>query len=227
MTKIFILNSTIVNSLEKSIECLGHVIRPERLVIASHTTGAERVLQEPTIITELRFFFGSCNSFWRFAPNFVRLAALQNRTLWKHQPPKFRPLKAKDFSSLNLMKKEPVLLPELALLNSTGQIALDAVTRDMQDGCEIQRNQENERSRLMWYWSHTLNGAKKRYGTTQRDCLAIVWFVFIIRPDIKRTKRTTLTVWTNENSLERILNKKRGPVYLRDGNLVYRNATLT
>lgn len=51
------------NFLTATIDYLGHVIRPERLEIASHTTAAIKGLQPPTNDTELWCFLGLCNVF--------------------------------------------------------------------------------------------------------------------------------------------------------------------
>lgn len=56
----------------KTVDYQGHVIRPRRLEIASHSTDAIHGLQKPTNITELQSFSGLCNILRQFVPNFCK-----------------------------------------------------------------------------------------------------------------------------------------------------------
>lgn len=71
------------------IDCLGNVIRPRRIEIASYTKDAITGSQEPTNITEIRSFQGLCNVFGRLVPNFARLAAPLNKMFRTNQSIKF------------------------------------------------------------------------------------------------------------------------------------------
>lgn len=53
------------------------------------------------------------------------------------------------------------------------------------------------------YWPTSLTKAEKAYDTTQRDCLAIVWSILLLRPYLEGCR---LTIRTDHDSLRWILN---------------------
>lgn len=56
------------------IDYLGHVIRQGRLGLSEVTSISVRKLKDPTIMTGLIPFLGLCNVFYRFVPNFSKVA---------------------------------------------------------------------------------------------------------------------------------------------------------
>lgn len=55
------------------------------------------------------------------------------------------------------------------------------------------------------YWNRTLNDAEKKYNTTQKECLAVVWAVLMLRPYVERTP---FIAKTDHQSLRWIINLK-------------------
>lgn len=53
---------------------------------------------------------------------------------------------------------------------------------DCQVGCVLLKQQPDKSVRHIGYWSHTLAPVKMRYGTTKRECLAVVWEMLILSP---------------------------------------------
>lgn len=93
-----------------TINYLGHVIRPRRLMIDADTADAIKKLKEPRIITELCSFLGLCNVFQRFFPSFARKVAPLNHKLHKYQPKKFVPLNKEELTAIRLFKHNLFLL---------------------------------------------------------------------------------------------------------------------
>lgn len=160
--------------LKETIDYSGRAILPRRLGIASHTTDPIRCLRAPTNLTNLRSFLGLCNFFRTFVPSFIRLASLLNKKLREDQPKAFGSLNNKETQSTNVLKKELVSPPVLALPNSTGYICLDTDVSIVQVGFVLLRQQEDGIIKAIGYWQMSLIDAERKYDTKQWECLAIV-----------------------------------------------------
>lgn len=62
------------NFFAETIDYIGHVIRPDILKLAEHTTDAVAKLEHLTKQTKLSSFLGLRNVFRRFIPNLAHLA---------------------------------------------------------------------------------------------------------------------------------------------------------
>lgn len=91
---------------------------------------------------------------------------------------------------MNVLKEAPVSSSVIALPNSIGHMTLNTDTWDKKVACVLLHKQEDETTRPVGYWSHSLNYAEKSYYTTQRKFFAIVWSVLILHPDLGGTSFT-------------------------------------
>lgn len=139
----------------ETINYLGHVIRPRRLDISSHTTDAIRGLKALTSLTELRSFLGLCNVFRRFVPNFARLAAPLHQRLKKDQPATFGSLNEEELNSMNSLKNALISPPVLALPNNSGHLTLDTDACNVQVGCVLLQQQPDDTTKPIGYWSRS------------------------------------------------------------------------
>lgn len=105
----------------KTIDCMGHVIRPRRLYIALHTTGAIKGLKTSRNVTELKWFLGLCNVFRRFVPTFGRIVSPHNDKWRKDQQINFE-LNEKVLEVMKSLQKKFILPPVLTLPYAEGQI---------------------------------------------------------------------------------------------------------
>lgn len=67
------------NFFTKSIDFLGHVIHPQGMAIATHTTAAVKEQKLSTNISELCSFSGLCKVFHSFVPNLMPPSAPLNK----------------------------------------------------------------------------------------------------------------------------------------------------
>lgn len=72
--------------LAKTIDFLGHIIRPKRLKIASHTIGAIYKFLTLTSLTELRILLELCSVFRHYVINIAKITVSFNKRLQKDQP---------------------------------------------------------------------------------------------------------------------------------------------
>lgn len=140
---------------------------------------------------------------WQFVLNFARLAVPLNKKQRKNQPTKFRQLKKEEYSAMNVLEEALASPPILALSNSTGHMKIDTDACNKQVGCVLLQKQEDETTRPIGYWSHSLNDAEKRYDTRPRERPAVVCSQLILQPYLKETR---FAVWTDQYSLKWILN---------------------
>lgn len=75
----------------KEIDYLGHKNGAGKLQVEQKTTEAIDSLQYPTIASELRSFFGLCNVYPRFVPNFARPVSSLSKKLKKCGAPTIWP----------------------------------------------------------------------------------------------------------------------------------------
>ena len=66
-------------------------------------------------------------------------------------------------------------------------------------GCILLQEQEDKSLRPVGYFSKTLTPAERNYDTTERECLAIIWAVVLLRPYLDGTD---LILRTDHDSLK-------------------------
>lgn len=69
------------NFFAETFVCFGHVICPQRLRMATHTTDAIKWLPSLKNVTNVCLFIRLCNLFRRFTPNFARIASQLNKNV--------------------------------------------------------------------------------------------------------------------------------------------------
>ena len=132
----------------------------------------------------MRSFLGLCNVYQRFVPNLPRISNPLNAKLWKGEAQKWGELNEDETKAFETLK-EKLLNPPILTLPRIGRrytIYTDAC--NVQIGCVLLIDQEDENSTIMpiGYWSWSLSQAEQGYHTTERECLAVVWAVLLLRP---------------------------------------------
>ena len=187
-----------------SVSYLGHTVRPGKLEVASKTCNAVRQAKPPQTQTELRSFLGLCNVYRRFVPNFARIAAPLNKKLMKDQPTNFETLSAEEYDAFQTLKRRLIEPPILALPKGSKPYRLETDACDHQVGCVLTQEQDDPKDyRPIGYWSRSLTKAEKNYSATERECLAIVWSVLLLRPYLEGAP---FVIRTDHDSLRWLLN---------------------
>lgn len=97
------------------------------------------------------------------------------------------------------------LAPVLALLNSTSHLTLNTDACDVQIGCVVLQEQPNKTFMPIEYWSMSLINAERKYDTTRRWFLAIVWAILLLLPYLENSG---FTIRTDHDSFKWIINLK-------------------
>ena len=109
----------------KSVDYLGHVIRPGRLEVATKKTEPVKCFEDSTMQTELRSFLGFCNVYRRFVPNFARTAAPLNAFRKKGCTTELPPFNEEQSAAFELFKKALLSPPILRLPRADLPYAVD------------------------------------------------------------------------------------------------------
>ena len=187
----------------KTVDYLGHVIRPGLLEVATKNTVAIDGFEEPSTQTHLQSFLGVCNVYRRFVPNFAQVAHLLNVMLKKGAPQELPPFTEGQRRSFNLLKnalKEP---PILRLPRPGLPYSVDTDASDYQIGCALLQTHEDGSRYPIGFWSRSLIPAEKNYSVSEKECLAVVWACSILRPYLERTH---FDLYTDHQALKWMMN---------------------
>ncbi len=70
----------------------------------------------------------------------------------------------------------------LALPKSGCELAIDTDASDGQIDVALYQTENDDVSRPIGFWSRTLNPAESNYFMPEKECLALVWGIKILRP---------------------------------------------
>ncbi len=196
----------------ETVDYLGHVIRPGRLALAETNTRALQEVKHPQNQTELRSFLGLCNVNMRFVPRFASIAATLNEPLKKHQPVEIDTLNPEQAEAISTPRDALLKAPILALPRKDGHYTLNTDASDGQLGCCLHQDQPTGDRFPIGYWSRSLTSAERNYSTTDKECLAVVWSVLLLRPNLEGVQ---FTVRTDHHALRWVLDLGNSPAHGR------------
>lgn len=77
--------------------------------------------------------------------------------------------------------------PVLALPRFQGQYTVNTDAYDRQIGCVLLQKLPDGHNKQIGYWSSSLTDSERANNTAHRECLPVVWVVFLFRPYLKGT----------------------------------------
>jgi hypothetical protein len=197
------LKLTKCHFFKETVDYLGHVIRPGKLAVAEKNTDALRKAQPPRTQTELRSFLGLCNVYRRFVPGFAKVSGPLNQLLRKGEGPTLGILTPDQLTAFHSLREKLLHPPVLALPRKEGRYVLDTDASDLQIGACLSQEHPDKLRHPIGYWSRSLNPAERNYSTTEKECLAIVWAILLLRPYLEGQR---FLVRTDHHSLRWVLN---------------------
>ena len=178
--------------LHKEIEYLGHVIAPGQLKVATKTITAIQGAKPPKSKTEIKSFVGMCNVYRRFIKDFATISAPLNSLLKKDAPDQFE-LRQEQIAAFDTLREKLANPPILALPKPGLPYVLDTDANDIQVGCVLQQRHLDDSLHPIGYFSRTLNETERKYDTTEKECLGIIWAVLLLRPYLEMERFTLRT----------------------------------
>ncbi len=177
----------------RSVNYLGHRITPGQLKVDLKRRDALEGFQFPRTQTQVRSFLGMCNVFRRFVKDFAKIAGPLNELLKKGMPVDLEPPTDQQIEAFHELKRRLLEPPILRLPVYDRPYTVDVDASKDQLGCVLLQEQADGELMPVGYWRRTLLPAELNYSTTERECLAVVWAVLLLRPYLERTRFTART----------------------------------
>jgi len=158
---------------------LGHVITPQGLKVDPSKVEAVKNARAPNNLNEVRRFLGMTGYYRRFIPNYSQVAKplfeLTKKTtsfLWNEACQK----------SFEALKQCLITAPVLAHPDFDQSFELHCDASNEAISAVLTQRDANGREHPVAYASRVLNAAEKNYSTSERECLAVIFFVKKFRP---------------------------------------------
>jgi transposase InsO family protein len=172
----------------RETDYLGHVICADGVKVSPEKVAAVRDWPVPECVTELRSFLGTASYYRKFVPGFANIAApLHEQASGSHR----YDWTAECQSAFEQLRTALCTAPVLAFPVKGARFVLDTDASDRGIGAVLSQlvpvgiddnGQEVVEERVLSYASRTLNTHEKRYCTTRKELLAVVWFLRHYRP---------------------------------------------
>jgi len=163
------------------VEYLGHIVRPSQLHVHNKNVDALKHASFPTTKTQLKSFLGMCNVYRRFVKDFAKRAKPLNAMTRAEVPPDLPNPTDAALAAFDDLRQALLAPPVLALPKAKGQMIVDVDDCADQLGCTLLQEQPDGTRLPVGYWSRGLSPAEKKYSTTERECLGVVWSVLKLR----------------------------------------------
>ena len=148
---------------------------------------------------ELRSFLGLCNVYRRFVPNFAWTAAPLNALLKKGCPADQQKFNDEQSKAFDLLKQALISPPVLRLPKLGVPFSVDTDACKHQVDCALLQASEDGTRYPIGFWGRSLSAAERNYSVGEKECLATVLAVQMLRPYLEGTH---LHLFTDHQSLK-------------------------
>jgi len=188
---------------QQEVEYLGHVVRPGQLLVNQKNIKSLAQALPPRNQTELKSVLGMCNKYRRFIKDYAHIAKPITKLTSTKLPHVLPPLDAAQMAAFEYLKGRLTLTPILALPRREGLFNLDTDACTVQVGCTLLQQRPDKSILPVGYYSRGLILAEQNYSTDDRECLAVVWACFLLRPSLEGQE---FLIRTDHSSLRWLLN---------------------
>jgi len=182
---------------QRSVTFLGHVISGEGLAPDPEMTSAVAAWPVPRNLQEVRSFVGLCSYYRRFIRGFATIAA-QLRDLTRKGCTFSCSRNCQD--AFGELKKCLTSQPVVGIFRNEGELYVDTDASNEGLGAVLSQEQDGE-IRVLVYASRTLTQPERRYNTTRKELLAVVYGLkqfkqYLLGPQfVLRTDHAALRSW--------------------------------
>jgi len=134
-----------------------------------------------------------CNVYRRFVKDYAQVARPLAAMTSSKRPDRWGTLSDEALRAFEELKRRLTEAPILALPRRQGIYTLDTDASAGQVGTVLLQEQPDQSTRLVGYWSRSLNAAERNYSTKERECLAVVLTSLLLRPFVEGTRFTVRT----------------------------------
>lgn len=183
------LNRDKCNFVKSELKYLGYIVNASGLLVDPAKIDAILQIPTPKNVSDIRRIVGLASWYRRFVPNFstvisplTRLTCKNARFVWDSDCE----------TAFNMIKEHLIKAPVLSCPDfdqsfciqcDASDFGLGAVLSQVQDGVE----------HVICYLSRSLNKNERRYTTTEKECLAVLFAVEKFRPYIEGARFTVIT----------------------------------
>jgi transposase InsO family protein len=186
---------------EPSLTFLGHIVSRDGVRVCSDKVTAVREFPVPTNVKELRSFLGLSNFYRRFIQGFSKITAVLTRLLQKNVEYKW----TEDCqSAFQQLKEKLTEAPVLAFPDYKLKFILTTDACDSGIGGVLSQCIEGVEKPVQ-FLSRTLNHTERKYATTHKECLAIIWCIEECRHYLIGNR---FTIRTDHNALKWLMSVK-------------------
>jgi len=167
---------------KQDVEYLGHVVRPGLLLVNQNNIKSLAQALPARNQTKLKSVLGMCNVYRRYIKDYAHIAKPLTKLTSKKLPHVLPPLDAAQLAAFENLKKRLTSTPILALPRREGLLILDTDACAVGVGWTLLQQLPDKSIHPVGCYSRSLIPAEQNYSTTDRECLAVVWACFLLRP---------------------------------------------
>lgn len=171
------------------LKYLGHVICRDGIQTDPEKIRAVQEYTSPTTVKEVRRFIGFASWYRRFVPEFSKIVVPLTHLTKKNT--KFHWGEEQD-NAFRTLKEKLIRAPILCCPDFKHRFYLQ--TDASNDGLGVVLYQiNNGKEVVVAYGSRTLKETEQKYSVTEKECLAVVWGIFKMRPYLEGYQFTVIT----------------------------------
>lgn len=190
-----IMNAGLTLNREKCQFCqpelkyLGYVVNSTGLLVDPDKVSALVQIPAPKSVSEVRRIIGMASWYRRFVPNFSSVISPLTALTRKNAKFTWDSTCEEAFNSIkeHLIKAPVLTCPDFSLpfivQTDASDFGLGAVLSQMR----------NDEEHVICYLSRSLTKAERKYSTTEKECLAVLFAVEKLRPYLEGTRFTVVT----------------------------------
>lgn len=178
------------NFCRPELRYLGYVVDVNGLHVDPEKVNAILQIPTPSKVSDVRSIIGTASWYRRFIPNFSSIIQPLTELLKKNS--KFY-WTSRQEESLKLVKEHLISAPVLTCPNFDLPFVIQTDASAYGLGAILSQNHPDLGERVVCYLSRSLTKQERKYSTTERECLAVLWSVEKLRPYIEGTHFTVVT----------------------------------
>lgn len=171
------------------LKYLGYVVNKHGLLVDPDKIKAILQIPTPKTVSEVRRIVGMCSWYRRFVPNFSTVISPLTALLRKNRPFCWTEHCEKSWSQL---KNCLVTAPVLSCPNFEHPFTIQTDASDYGLGAVLTQTIEDNEY-VISYLSRSLTPQERKYSTTEKECLAVLWAIEKLRPYIEGSRFTVIT----------------------------------
>lgn len=176
----------------KQLKFLGHIISRRGVEVDPDKTQAMSDFPRPKSQKQVRSFLGMANYYRRFIKNFSKIATPLNACLKTVGNKKFQWTEECE-QAFQTLKSKLLTAPVLAYPDPSKHFILTCDASDTAVGYVLGQLDDTKKEFVVAYGGKALSTDEKKFSTTEKECLAVLYGIAAYRPYLAHTEFTIVT----------------------------------